>query len=301
LLAATRHSDRGDSPRRDAALIRLADLRLRQGRLEEASELLVGFDQHPDATRTVASLHLARGRVAQARDTLERAAARSDDEVPRVGEMGMIGPLLALLVEACLADGDRASADQAAQRLQNVAAAQRGPYLRAAAALARGRVSIATGEGDARSVLHEALEGFAEARLPMDLAIAHLVMARAAAADGARDVAVAEAKVALREFERLDAARHVDSTAELLRSLGARVRSGPRRNGALTKREEEVLQLIGDGLSNPEIAEQLHIARKTVEHHVGNVLAKLGLRNRAEAVAYAVRERASRTREPVRE
>jgi DNA-binding NarL/FixJ family response regulator len=292
LLAATRHSDRGDSPRRDAALIRLADLRVRQGRLEEASKLLIGFDQHPDATRTVASLQLARGQVAQARDALERAAARPDDEVPRVGETKMIGPLLALLVEACLEDGDTASADQAAQRLQNAADAQRGQYLRAAAALARGRVCIARGEGDARSALHEALERFAEARLPMDLAITHFVMARAAAADGARDVAVAEAKVALREFERLDAARHVDSTAELLRSLGAPVRSGPRRSGALTKREGEVLQLVGDGLSNPEIAEQLHIARKTVEHHVGNVLAKLGLRNRAEAVAYAVRERA---------
>ena len=212
--------------------------------------------------------------------------------VPTVGDLTMVGPLLTLLVDVHLEEGDVDAAARVAGRLDRIAEAQRGPYLKAAAALAKGRLCVATGEGDARACLHEALEGFARAQLPLERARTRLELARALA-EGSPEVAIAEATLALQDFERLEATRHADAAGALLRSLGAPIRTGPKGIGALTRREAEVLELIGAGLSNPEIGDRLFITRKTVEHHVGSVLSKLGLRNRAEAAAYATRQKIS--------
>jgi NarL family two-component system response regulator LiaR len=56
----------------------------------------------------------------------------------------------------------------------------------------------------------------------------------------------------------------------------------------MTDRELEVLALIADGLNNREIADQLYVSRSTVKTHVSNILTKLGVSSRTEAVAYAI-------------
>ena len=64
----------------------------------------------------------------------------------------------------------------------------------------------------------------------------------------------------------------------------------PPTEGPLTGREMEVLRLIAQGLSNPEIAQQLKVAERTVSKHVSTILDKLHLANRTQAALYALRQ-----------
>jgi DNA-binding NarL/FixJ family response regulator len=67
----------------------------------------------------------------------------------------------------------------------------------------------------------------------------------------------------------------------------APIRSGPAPRTALTEREREVLALIGRGLSNAKIANDLSISEVTVKSHVGHIFTKLDLRDRAAAIVFA--------------
>jgi DNA-binding CsgD family transcriptional regulator len=269
---------------RGGALARLADLRVRQGRFEEAEQLLADLDPlaADEATHALAAIHAARGELSLARDLVERALDRTDPLSSGAA------PLLALLVDVHLAAGAVDQAADAARRLAGCAAHHDNEHLRATSALADARVCLAAGAGNPEECLRRALAGFRRARVPLEVAHTRLELARALAGTNP-EVAAAEARAALEAFERLDASRLADAAAALLRTLGVRARVTTPAPGLLTRREQEVLDLVGHGLSNPEIAERLYISRKTVEHHVGNVLAKLGLRSRSEAAAYAVR------------
>jgi DNA-binding NarL/FixJ family response regulator len=86
----------------------------------------------------------------------------------------------------------------------------------------------------------------------------------------------------------------LDPTVQLrvIRALSGDVRT-PRREPALpddlSPREAEVLRLIAQGLNNREIAERLFVTEATVKTHINNIFGKAGLRDRAQAVVYAIR------------
>lgn len=261
---------------------KLAELRLTQGRLEEAEQLLAGFEELPEAAHGIAHLHLVRGEEALAAATIHRRLNRiGDDNV-------LAAPFLAMLVEVQLTQGDLEGASGSADRLGRIAGASGIDRVTAMADLARGRVAVAVGSSDALAALEAALARFAQAGMLVDAARTRFELARALESDQP-EVAVSEARTALAEFERVGAPRDADAAAELLRRHGVRGRTGPKDAGLLTRREQEVLYLVAEGLSNAEIAARLHLSTKTIGHHVSSVLAKLGVKSRGEAAAWASR------------
>jgi DNA-binding CsgD family transcriptional regulator len=267
------------------ALASLAELRLAQGQIEEAERLVAGFQDHPATAPVLTAIHLARGKAPLAAATIHR---RLDE----VGEDRLESALLLeLLGEAEIAQNQEDGAEVRGGKL-----AELGAGLGCEVILARGERllghAVAVG-GDAtagRAHLEAALSAFVRLEMPLEAARTRALLVETLR-DDEPEVAVAEARSALATFEDLGASRDADATAALLRELGVRAaRAGRKGIGALTKREHEVLGLLGQGLSNPEIAERLYLSRRTVEHHVAGVLSKLQLRSRSEAAAYAVRE-----------
>lgn len=279
------------------AVAHLAELRLAQGRIEEAEALVSGYADHAATVPITAALHLVRGRPGPAALLARRRLNDMDSEelagAPRVGASLLLerAALLEMVVEAEVARGGLDAAAAAAEELAELGAALAWPPLVAAGERSQGRVLIAKADYTAATArLERALAVYARLARPVQAARTRVLLAEALA-PAERQGAVAEARAALTAFEALGAHRDADHAAALLRSLGERAsRSGPRRVGGLSRREAEVFALVGEGLSNRQIAERLFVAVKTVEHHVASIFTKLGVASRAEAAALAARQ-----------
>jgi ATP/maltotriose-dependent transcriptional regulator MalT len=277
-------------------LVRLAELRRRQGRTEEAEALVAQAERHPRAALVRAALALDRGEaregLADAERALRRVGARDPSE--RV-------PALELLVRAKVALGEDARDE--ARELAEIADALGTPALRAAALLARGRALAGAAMSEAA-----ASDAAADGDTTAD---GDTAAGGGAAAGGARvslpasDERLREALAALEDaadlfaspYERAEA---YDEIARIAPGRGAeqaaareRARLGVERADVLTRREREVLRLLADGLGNDEIASRLVLSVRTVEHHVASIYTKIGASGRtarATATAYALRD-----------
>ena len=231
----------------------------------------LGFEPQPG----LALLRLAQGNGAAAAVAIGRVADETEELLKRAG-------LLPACVEIMLAVGDLEGARRASGELDAISQTHTSDLLRALAAQAGGAVMLA--DGDARAALgslRRALSTWQDIEAPYEAARTRVLLGMACRRLGDDDAAALELEAARAVFEELGAGPDLTRLDSLLTST-------PSKSGhGMSARELEVLRHVAGGQTNKEIATELVLSERTIERHVSNIFAKLGVSTRAAATAFA--------------
>lgn len=253
-----------------SAVAQLGELRRRQGRQQEAEELLAQAEFVPEARVSRALLALDRGDAAAAWRAIDDVLA----ELPTAARLDRATVLPSAVVVA-LAAGQREAAAAAAAELQTIAERIGTDRLLGQAAAATARCS----DGDARTACwRAALRHFSAAGLRFDEAEARCGLGESLLAAGSAAEAGEQLDRAAAAFAEMGAPHRVPAARAITSSP-----SGP-----LSARQVDVLALVARGLTNQEVARRLHLSEHTVHRHLSNIFATLGVSSRAGATAYAL-------------
>ena len=237
----------------------------------------------------------AAGLLAWSLGDLDVAAAQvseANTELTRMGTPSFPGasPAQLDLAELAAEIGDASTSAAAARELADFAAAvDRDPFW-AAAALGAAWAALAGGDHVTAQVsAGAALKRLAAVESPILVARAHYVLGRALAVSAPAEAAAAYDEAA-RLFEQCGAVWRRGLVLAAMRrtgSSGRRVLAAALGPGSLTRREREVARLAAEGRSAKEIAQALFVGERTVETHLGNIYAKLGVDSKLDLVRRA--------------
>jgi DNA-binding CsgD family transcriptional regulator len=245
------------------------ELDLAEGAYREASRR--GREPQPG----LALLRVVQGNPDAAAAAIRRATAEAADAAKRAA-------LLPAQAEIMLAVGDLDAASEACAQLEELAGAYESDLLTASAGKARGSVMLARGDAHgALAPLRKSASLWQELGAPYELARVRALVAQACRSLGDSDAAELELDAARDSLQRLGAASEV-ARLDALSATGA-----PADAHGLTARELQVLRLVAAGHTNKAIAAELVLSDRTVDRHVSNIYAKLGLSSRSAATAYA--------------
>ena len=208
---------------------------------------------------------------------IRRALDTADDTARKAA-------LLPAAIEIFIACNDLKAAQSLCREMDEIANLFGTDILGCVADQGRGLAALARGElADAVAALTRARQYWSEFGAPYLVARLRVEIARAYAGLGDFEGAGIELDAAERPFRELGA------KPDLARLRAIRAQNGAPAAGKLTAREREVLALMADGGSNPEIAGDLGLSPKTVNRHVENILDKLAVSSRTAAVAKALK------------
>ena len=272
-LAQRRYQAEGTIAPAGRALAEQGDVLRIRGKLDEAEAAYrqaaeLGHEPQPGLLLA----WLARGRTAAAIPAVRRLLAEAQGPVRR---SWLLPASVQAMVEAQLLEEARQYSDE----LSAIASAFGSSALQAAAAYAGATVELASGEmGEALRQARDSSRLWSDIGSPYETARARVLVARALRELGDEDSARSELAVARGSFAEMGAAPAIEEVDKLLHRA---------RPGGLTEREVEVLKLVAEGRSNPDIARALVLSQKTVERHLSNIFTKLAVPSRTAAAAYA--------------
>ena len=203
-------------------------------------------------------------------------------------EYPVIGPDL---VRLALAAGEAGRARDVAAAVTAVASRNEVPRITGAALRCQGLAA------DDPGILDAAASAYARGSRPLELALTCEDAGAAVARQGNMDRAGQLLDQAITIYERLDAARDLARAEAALRQMGVRrgrqVTHRRAQSGwpSLTPSERAVVDLVAEGLSNPQIGQRLYVSRRTVQTHLAHVFAKLDITSRTQLTAEAIRHR----------
>lgn len=281
LLSAARELEATRPAQTAQAIARLGELRLRQGQLDEADRLFELANTQVAARLGRAALMLERGDPDASAGELERILAFVGEE-----ERTLRAGALELVVRAQTGRGDQAAAKRALDELRRIGEALASAPMAASVALGEGILARRFGTApEAARAFARAVDLYHSCGAPFEAAQARLALGETLAETGDRAAAAREARFARDAFHALGARLYEERAAQWLdRGAGA---AAPLMQPALTARQAEILRLVAQGLSNPEIAARLELSGHTVKRHVANLLSRLRLPTRAAAAVYA--------------
>jgi ATP/maltotriose-dependent transcriptional regulator MalT len=261
-----------------SAFYAIGEIRRRRGDLAGAESAFVRAHELGHAPQPGLSLlRLQQGRVDDATELL-RAPAEAMPAAPLPRAVRLVAQ-----AEIALAAADRARAQEACDGLAALASTGvTRTVVDALGDLVHARLALDRGDRDgACQAARRAGELFRELRLPYEAALARVVLGNALCDSGDADGGRLELEAAHRALVDLGASADAERLAA---DAGPAADDWPR---GLTAREVEVLRLVATGKTNRQVADAMFLSEHTVSRHLQNVFTKLGVSSRAAATAFA--------------